>query len=50
VCEAATSPRADPVKKKLARFFSYRRVQDELQAILAKPNLAPPCSPGVETQ
>jgi glycosyltransferase involved in cell wall biosynthesis len=25
------------------RFFSYRRVEDELQAILAKPTLAPAC-------
>lgn len=28
------------------RFFSYRRVEDELRAILAKPNLAPPCDAG----
>lgn len=27
------------------RFFSYARVEDELRAILAKPNLAAPCGP-----
>jgi glycosyltransferase involved in cell wall biosynthesis len=31
------------------RFFSYRRVEDELQAILARPTLALPCPPSSET-
>jgi len=33
-----------------SRFFSYRRVEDELRAILGRPRLTPPCAEGVERQ